>query len=136
MGSLLEDDGALGRAVETAFFKHVFTRYYNVGIGFSYWRGRKNEEVDIVAQVGGRTIPFEVKYRMQKTGLDELKGIVKFCNEKQIDQGYVITREMADFGVLPFGSRQLLKIPAALACFWLGQSEVLGTKQTEADLES
>ena len=32
--------GAVSRAVETAFFKHVFTRYYACNVGFSYWRGR------------------------------------------------------------------------------------------------
>jgi uncharacterized protein len=33
--SMLQDDAAMGRAVETAFFKHVFTRYYTANIGFS-----------------------------------------------------------------------------------------------------
>jgi predicted AAA+ superfamily ATPase len=77
--SMLEDQAALGRAVETAFFKHVFTRHFNAGIGFSYWRGKKDDDVDIVAQVQGRTIPFEVKYRYQNTGLGELKGLNSFC---------------------------------------------------------
>lgn len=39
--ALLDDSAALGKAVETAFFKHVFTRYYRQSIGFSYWRGRR-----------------------------------------------------------------------------------------------
>jgi uncharacterized protein len=126
--AMLQDDTALGRAVETAFFKHVFTRYYSGAIGFSYWRGKKNEEVDIIAEVHGRTIPFEVKYRHQKTGLGELKGLTAFCRLKKIARGYVITREMTDFSVLnienaPSGTT-LLKIPAPLACYWLGRSEL------------
>ncbi len=43
--SLLEDADGLARAVETAFFKHVFTRYYARSVGFSYWRGKHNREV-------------------------------------------------------------------------------------------
>jgi len=128
---LLEDDTALGRAVETAFFKHVFTRYYDVTIGFSYWRGSRREEVDIVADVGGRLIPFEVKYRRQHTGRDDLKGLIVLCREKRLKRGYIITRDMADFSVLPIdtpdGTAHLLKIPAPLACYWLGRSELLGT---------
>ena len=42
--SLLEDATALGRAVETAFFKHVFARYDQRSIGFSYWRGESESE--------------------------------------------------------------------------------------------
>ncbi|MGE3888973.1 MAG: DUF4143 domain-containing protein [Vicinamibacterales bacterium] len=61
--SLLEDDAGMGRAVETAFFKHVLTRYYARSIGFSYWRGKGGREVDIIADLGDRRVPFEVKYR-------------------------------------------------------------------------
>ena len=128
--SLLEDPAALGAAVETAFFKHVFTRYYQKSIGFSYWRGgKKDVEVDLIADIEGRLVPFEVKYRSQATGIGELKGMQQFCLEKSVTRGYVITKELSDFSVLPLGSNsetKLLKIPATLACFWLGQSEVEG----------
>jgi uncharacterized protein len=95
--SMLEDQAALGRAVETAFFKHVFTRYYNVGIGFSYWRGKKDEEVYIVAQVQGWTIPFEVKYRYQNTGLGELKGLSSFCSQNSLSTPYLGQGEQINF---------------------------------------
>ena len=126
--SLLEDPTALGAAVETAFFKHVFTRFYQKSIGFSYWRGGKKDwEVDLIADVEGRLVPFEVKYRSQATGAGELKGLGQFCLEHKIPRGYVITKEPLDFSVLPLGANAetaVLKIPAPLACFWLGQSEV------------
>jgi hypothetical protein len=32
-------------------------------IGFSYWKGRKDQEVDIIVSVEGRLVPFEVIYR-------------------------------------------------------------------------
>ena len=126
--SLLEDAGALGVAVETAFFNHVFTRYYRQSIGFSYWRGRKNEEVDIIATIEGRFVPFEVKYRAHATGAGDLKGMEQFCAEKEVDRGYVITKGIADFKVMPLvraaGNARVAKIPAPLACYWLGRLEV------------
>jgi predicted AAA+ superfamily ATPase len=59
--------------------------------GFSYWRAKKNEEVDIIAQVGGRTVLFEIKYRHQHTGAGKIKGLTGFCTQKRIARGYVIT---------------------------------------------
>jgi hypothetical protein len=129
--SLLEDSTALGQAVETAFFKHVFTRFYQKSIGFSYWRGgKKDYEVDLIADVEGRLVPFEVKYRSSSTGASDLKGMTQFCMERNVSRGYVVTKELSDFGLLPLGvnsATTVLKIPAALACYWLGQSEVEGT---------
>jgi len=126
--SLLEDDMALGHAVETAFFRHVFTRYYQRSIGFSYWGGKEGHEVDIIADVERRLVPFEVKYRAQKAGAGDLKGLIEFCEERKISLGYVITKEISDFSVLELGNAgtttTLLKIPAPLACYWLGQSEL------------
>lgn len=126
--ALLEDDTALGNAVETAFFKHVYTRYYRRSIGFSYWRGRKGHEVDVIADVGGRLTPFEVKYRATDTGAGSLKGLAEFCETRKVDRAYVITKDIRDFSVLPLrtGSADTLalKVPAPLACYWLGRSEV------------
>lgn len=133
--ALLEDAGLLGRAVETAFFKHVFTRFYDVNVNFAYWRGKKDAEVDIVAEVQGRLVPFEVKYRGQSTGAGELKGLREFCASKSVKRGYVITRQLKDFGVLRLNEGgveiELLKIPAPLACYWLGRSELKSANRTE-----
>lgn len=133
--ALLEDDAMLGRAVETAFFKHLFTRLYNVNVTFAYWRGKKDHEVDVVAEVEGRLTPFEVKYRGQITGPEDLKGLREFCATKGVTRGYVITRNLSDFGVLRLnegGARiELLKIPAALACYWLGRSELAPANRDE-----
>jgi predicted AAA+ superfamily ATPase len=125
---LLEDDDGLGRAVETAFFKHVFARYYQRSVGFSYWHGKKHQEVDIIADMDGQLVPFEVKYRSaSKSGIGELKGMVEFCTEHKVKRGYVITRDWDDFGTIPLAKldeTRLLKIPAPLACYWLGRSEI------------
>ena len=126
--SLLEDAPALGVAVETAFFNHLFTRYYRQSIGFSYWKGRKDQEVDIIASVEGRLVPFEVKYRSQATGAGDLKGLEQFCAERKVDRGYVITKAIDDFSIMPLvgaaTSTRVAKIPAPLACYWLGLLEV------------
>jgi len=118
----------LSRSVETAFFKHLFSRYYDVCTRFAYWRGKKDEEVDIVAEVKDQVIPFEVKYRYEHTGAGDLKGIIRFCAEKKVSRGYVITREMDDFSIMPLedtpAKARLLKIAAPLACFLLGQAEL------------
>jgi hypothetical protein len=75
-----------------------------------------------------RNVPFEVKYRHQHTGAGEIRGLVSFCTQKKIPRGYVITREMNDFSILPLGQMPtgtaLLKVPAPLACYWLGRSEL------------
>lgn len=133
--SLLEDPAALGIAVETAFFKHVFARYYARSVGFSYWRGKRGErEVDIVAAVEGRLVPFEVKYRSQNTGAGDVKGLAEFCAERQVARGYVITKDIQDFSIMPLQVEvetrdgkipaRALKIPALLACYWLGKTEL------------
>jgi uncharacterized protein len=126
--SLLDDPTALGQAVETAFFKHVFTRHYAQNVKFSYWRGRHGAEVDLIAEVGPRLVPFEVKYRHTATEPRNLTGMRQFCREHQVARGYVITRELDDFGPLTIAeggeTLTLLKIPAALACWWLGRSEL------------
>jgi predicted AAA+ superfamily ATPase len=125
---LLEDAAALGSAVETAFFKHVYTRYYQRSVGFSYWRGKRGEEVDIIADVDGSLIPFEVKYRTSETGPGALRGLAEFCSERKAKRGYVITKEASDIGPLTLSyhgdSTMVLKIPAPLACYYLGKSEL------------
>jgi uncharacterized protein len=126
--SLLEDDTSLGAAVETAFFKHVYTRYYRTSVGFSYWRNRAGHEVDIVADSGMRLVPFEVKYRTSTPTPNQLRGLIEFCQTRAINRAYVITKNIDDFGLLSLSDAgaplTALRIPAALACYWLGRSEL------------
>lgn len=77
---------------------------------------------------GGRMTPFEVKYRAIATGAGNLKGLTEFYDARKVEQEYVITKDIRDFGVLPLpvtgGSTLALKVPAALGCYWLGRSEL------------
>lgn len=49
----------------------------------------------------------------------------EFCIKQNLSSGYIITRELSDLGTLDLAPNlNVLKIPAALACYWLGRSEV------------
>ena len=100
--SLLEDTDGLARAVETAFFKHVFTRYYARSVSFSILEGgAKTWKWTSSPTSRGNWCRLKWKYRgPQHTGLGELKGMAEFCAERKVERGYVITREMGDFQVL------------------------------------
>ncbi|GHC53671.1 ATP-binding protein [Roseibacillus persicicus] len=120
---LLKEPKRLGAAVETAFFKHVFTRYYADQPTFSYSREKTKElEVDLVAEVGARIVPFEVKYQDAAVTPGKLKGLCQFLEKNGIEHGYVITRRWEDFRILDEWSNKnsrILAVPAALACYWL-----------------
>jgi uncharacterized protein len=123
---IIDDPNALGVATETAVFKHLFTRYYSRQVRFTYWRGKQNYEVDLVAELGDELIPFEVKYRAEHTGVRQLKGLLELCANKRVERGYVVTKSLDDFGslTLPEGiSTKIMRVPAALLCYWLGESE-------------
>lgn len=125
--SLLEDPAALGTATETAVFKHLFARYYAQNVRFTYWKGKKNHEVDLVAEVEGDIIPFEVKYRTQHAEARDLKGLVELMKTKELDRGYVVTKSLNDFGILEPGkdvTGRIMRVPAPLLCYWMGQGEL------------
>lgn len=128
--SVIDDPTQLGVATETAVFKHLFARYYPQNVRFTYWHGKQDREVDLVAEIGQQLIPFEVKYRAQHTGVRELKGLIELCAEKRIARGYVVTKSLNDFGVMPGlpladeGATRIMRLPAPLLCYWMGASEV------------
>ena len=125
---MLENSTALGIATESAVFRHLFAHYYAQSVRFSYWRGKKELEVDVLADIAGQIVPFEIKYRNQNTDVRYLKGLLELCQKKNIARGYVVTKSLDDFGMLagmPQGmSTQVFKVPAALLCYWMGAMEV------------
>lgn len=129
---LLEQPERLGIAVETAVFKHLLTRHYNQTPTFSYWRDHKGSdlEVDLIAEIGDQTIPYEVKYRGMKVTLKKLRGLSDFLEQRKLVRGLVVTQLWDDFGVIEVSPSakartktrppaKILKIPGPLACFWL-----------------
>lgn len=130
----LEDPDTLGIAAEAAVLRHLYARYYQQNVLFTYWRGKKDIEVDLVAQVNGQVIPFEVKYRSREIDSSMVSGLKTFCAEKKADRGYVITKSCNDFGLLFQKSQEdpkIFKIPAVLLCYWMGESEVYHHKVIE-----
>jgi hypothetical protein len=141
-------------ATETAVFKHLFARYYAQNVRFSYWRGKRDHEVDLSAEVGGEVIPFEVKYRAQHTGARELKALIELCQAKRIARGYVITKSLGDFGRMqglpslgpepaadatsdaPATTPQIMRIPAPLLCYWMGATETPTGAQADEEREA
>ena len=124
--SLLQNPQELGMATEIAVFKHIFARYYKQDIQFSYWRGAKGQEVDLIAQFSDMLIPFEVKYREQHTEKKDLKGLFALMSKYDVSRGYVVTKSIEDFSLLGTSdelSKKILKIPAPLFCYWLGFNE-------------
>jgi predicted AAA+ superfamily ATPase len=128
--SILDDPVALGVAAEAAVLRHLFMRYYSQNVRFSYWRGKKGSkelEVDLVAELDGQIVPFEVKYRNQHTSFADLRGLPFFCEQRRTDRGYVVTKSLDDFGLLPQsveGAVPLFKLPAVLLCYWMGEMEM------------
>ncbi len=129
----LDDDTALGHAVEAAVFKHLYAHYHSRGARFSFWRDRRRKlEVDIVAEIGDQLVAFEVKYRNRTQAARDLAGLQAFCADRPVNRGYLFTRRFDDIGVMEVrgksGRVDVLRIPAPLACFWLGASEQGGRR--------
>lgn len=126
--SVIDNPEALSVSAESAVLKHLFARYYEQNVRFSYWQGKKNLEVDLVAEIGSEVIPFEVKYRSNHTSLGDCKGLLEFCcKERGIKRGYIITKSVDDFGVIDQNNLDglaILKIPATLLCYFMGEMEI------------
>jgi predicted AAA+ superfamily ATPase len=127
---LLERPDRLGSAVETAFFKHVYTRFYNNTPRFSYWKSAKGDEVDLIAETTDRSVPFEVKYQDTAMTQNKVTGLRLFSEKYKIDQSYIISQRWEDFRVMQLNSAikgnehkeidsKALVIPAPIACYWL-----------------
>jgi uncharacterized protein len=136
--ALLEDATRLGAAVETSVFKHLYTRYYAASVTFSYWRGGRDYEVDLVADSKHGLVPFEIKYSQSSTGPAALKGLHRLLAERKLARGYVVTKDLKDFGKLEVErdghKSSILKIPASLACYWLSQTERSSVEVSVGDI--
>lgn len=129
--SILEDPKALGMSVETAVFSHLKAHNTTNHTRFSYWKDPKNKELDLVIEIPNHVIPLEVKYESQSVTARDVQGLINFCKEKNsIPFGYVITKTAQDIGLLETNNKlprtQIMRIPAAIFCYWLGESEIAG----------
>jgi predicted AAA+ superfamily ATPase len=121
----LEDATLLGHIVESTVFKHLaIETLHSQRLNFSFWKGGKDREIDIIAEAGNRLIPFEVKYRSkQHTSGKNLRGLTDFCKDRHPDLAYVFTREPEDIDSFAIDKSTIIKIPTPLACYLLGRFE-------------
>jgi len=115
------DDAEMGYAMESTCFKHVLDYFgalnslYEVG----YIRSGKGEEIDIAVQYRGQPIQYiEAKYRGQST-IKDTNGIVVFGFHDT--PGYVITKEVSDFGLSERKGTSLYRIPAVAFLYLIGK---------------
>lgn len=129
--TVLEDSKALGMSVETAVFSHLKAHSTTNRARFSYWKDPKNKELDVVIEILDNLIPLEIKYESQLVTTKDVQGLINFCREKKtIPFAYVVTKTGHDIGLLETNNKlpltRLMRIPAALFCYWLGESEIAG----------
>ncbi len=118
--ALLQDRTKLGAAVESAFFKHIFSSLSCVTSDFYYWKGTDQREVDIICRVGESWNAFEVKYSSQLVTTSMFKGLFECIKKFNLQRTYIITGTPQDFGTLGSHSKaKIFRIPACLACYWL-----------------
>lgn len=126
----------LGTAAEATVFRHLHVRCLRRVGRLSSWRDG-GREVDFVVRrdesfsdrrAGQEYAPLEVKYRRRGADTRDLAGLLAFCAQHGARQAYVVTRYMEDFGPFTATPRgggppvEVMRIPAPLFCYWLGQS--------------
>lgn len=124
--TILEDPHALSQCVETAFIGHLWSHCRKNQAHFSYWRSSKEKEVDLIVEMNGVVMPFEVKYQTQTVQKRDALGLLELTHKKpSITRGYIVTKSPSDLGPLKELSKDkmYMKIPASLLCYWLGEAE-------------
>ena len=118
----------MGRAVETAVYKHVAAFYYQNATRVGYFRGgKKDREIDIVVDCPSvKNILIEVKYREQAPIADDA-AIAQLCEDAAA--ALIITKRADDCGLqtAPCG-KQMIRIPAFAFLYLLGHAEKSGYK--------
>lgn len=83
--------------------------------------------MDLIVELDGAIFPFEIKYQAQGVEARDVPGLIDLIKKKeQITQGFIATKSPNDLGRVKVddqGEKALLRIPACLLCFYLGQAE-------------
>jgi predicted AAA+ superfamily ATPase len=122
---IVKNPAEMGTIVETTILRHLVAYYYRDTPEFVYWRDPKTgQEVDVIVRSPAYVLPVEVKYR-QDAGIPEDAGMIAYCAQERVKVGYWITQAERDFDVNPLpGTRaKLLRIPAHVFTYLLGQAE-------------
>ncbi|MCF7852192.1 MAG: ATP-binding protein [Simkaniaceae bacterium] len=126
--TILENPIALSQCVETAVIGHLWSHCRINQARFSYWRSPKEaKEVDLVIELDGAILPLEIKYQAQSVQARDVPGLIELVRKKElITRGYIATKTPSDLGLIPVDfqeNKPIMKIPACLLCFYLGQAE-------------
>jgi len=124
---ILTNPEEMGLIVETTILRHLYAYYYRDTPRIVYWRdAASGKEVDIIVRSPAYVLPFEVKYK-EKASLEEDGGLATYCRSERPRQAYLVTKRDADFDVVKLRmlDTQVLKIPAHILSYLLGQSERL-----------
>jgi hypothetical protein len=124
-GPIKDDDPAMGRLAETAFFAQLAqTRYFSDAY-YARWDGG---EVDCVLLERGSQRPWEaleIKWsdRPAAKPRESLAGLVDFCRRNRLDRAVAATKSAA--GRLSLDDVEIDLVPLSLWCYRLGRNLVL-----------
>ncbi|NLY70624.1 MAG: ATP-binding protein [Clostridiales bacterium] len=133
--SLITDPVELGKAVETAVYKHVAAFYYQQATSVGYYRGgRKNKEIDIVVDYpNSKKILVEVKYR---EGASISDGDAISILSQEASASIIVTKNANDFGVHKTNTgNEIIHIPAFAFLYLLGHAEKCGIRGLDNSLQ-
>ncbi len=123
--TILEHADFLGRCVETCVIAHLSAHNSLNNARFSYWQNSKTKEVDLIVEMGDQLIPFEVKYQSHLINENDVSALIEFCQRTAtMHTGYILTKAPQDIGILPNPTLHLMRIPASLLCYWIGEAEL------------
>lgn len=122
---ILTDPGQMGLIVETTILRHLYAYYYRDTPEIVYWRDSSSQkEVDFIVRSPAYLMPFEVKYRNNAI-LDSDGGLAAYCRSENPKFAYLITNDEKDFQISSIGTTKVLRIPAHIFCYLIGQAERL-----------
>ena len=125
----LENSKFAGETVETMVFNHLKIHSPTRPTDMAYWKQVNKNEVDFIFNPLSARVPIEVKYQSKINPIKDIKGLKRFHKDQGFNRGYLITKNLTDFGpmekISSVGKRsgRLMRIPALLFCYWLGELE-------------
>ncbi len=118
------DETELGYAIETVSYKHTLDYFLSIDeelYSVGYLRSDKDKEIDIVIKKNGKDIQYiETKYR-KHSHIKDSDGILSY-GLKNVP-GYVVSKELDDFGLVKRGETALYRIPALAYAYLLGKNK-------------
>lgn len=97
----------IGKYIETIVFGHIS----QIATRMTFWRSPQKEEVDMIAEIDGKTIPIEVKFQ-ETINSQDTHSLLKFMDLKSINFGIIVTRD--EFKEVNTGNKTILYFPVWL----------------------